>query len=157
MQDSRPLLPDDVFRTKLDRTIAALRQWGQEVADCAKVAEVQEQSHWWFVAIPHARGACRFELVLHHNQKHDIALDHEPYEDRHVGELELLLPIAQATAAGNVFRRFRKSANTGAHLAIETVVRLPDEKRWQADRWLVSGKPLGRTTLDDRWFLPYRR
>lgn len=157
MQDNRPLLPDDVFRTKLDRTIAALRQWGQGVSDCAKVAEVQEKSHWWFVAIPHAPGACRFELVVHHNQKHDIAINHEPYEDRGVEELDRLLPMAEAIAAGNVFRRFRRSANTGAHLAIETIVRLPGDQLWQADRWLVPGKPLGRTTLDDRWFLPYRR
>ncbi len=151
------MLPEDVFRTRLDRTIADLRRWGQGVSDCAKVAEVQEARHWWFVAIPHARGACRFELVLHHNQTFDIAFDHEPYENRPVEELDQLLSIAESTAAGRVFRRFRRSANTDTRLAIETIVRLPGDQRWHADRWLVPSKPLGPTTLDDRWFLPYRR
>ena len=151
------MLPDDVFRTKLDRTIADLRAWGQSVSDCAKVADVQEKSHWWFVAIPHARGACRFELILHHRQSIDIAIGSETYEDRPVDELDRLLALAEAIAAGRVYRRLRKSANTGAELAIETLVRLPGDEIWQADRWLHSGKPLGPSTLEDRWFLPYRR
>jgi hypothetical protein len=157
MQGNRAMLPDDVFRARLDRTVAGLRQWGQSISDCAKVAEVQESNHWWFVAIPHVTGACRFELILHHAQKYDLALGGEAYENRPVDELDRLLPLAEAVAAGRVLARHKTSANTGMPLAVETIVRLPDGEVWQADRWLRPLRLVGPTTLEDQWFLPYRR
>jgi hypothetical protein len=151
------MLPDDVFRTKLDRTIAALRRWSGALADCARVEE-QEASRYWRLAVrPHAIGACPVEMILHHRQRCDLAIGNESYEDRAVEEFDLLLPLAEAIAAGRVLTRHKSSANTGAALAIETHVRLADGRTWQADRRLRPRAVPGRTILEDRWFLPYRR
>jgi hypothetical protein len=157
MPDNRPMLPDDAFRIRRDRTIAVLRQWGQSVGDCAKVAEVQENSHWWFVAIPRVARACRFELMIYNSQKHDLAIGAEVYEERPLEELDRLLSIAEAIAAGRASKRMKKSANTGALLAIETNVRLADGQVWRADRWLGGASVRGPTVHEDRWYLPYRR
>ena len=151
------MLPDDVFRTKLDRTIAALRQWSGALTDCARLEE-QDASRYWRLAVrPLAVGACPVEMILHHRQRCDLAIGDESYEDRPVEEFDLLLPLAESIAAGRVLTRHKSSANTGAALAIETHVRLADGQIWQADRRLRPRAVPGRTILEDRWFLPYRR
>ena len=151
------MLPDDVFRTKLDRTIAGLRQWSGTLGDCAHV-EIEDAARYWRLAVrPLATGACPVELILHHRQRCDLAIGDESYEDRAVDEFDLLLPLTEAIAAGRVLTRHKKSANTGTALAIETHVRLPGGQVWQADRRLRPRTIPGPTILEDRWFLPYRR
>jgi hypothetical protein len=151
------MLPDDVFRTKFDRTIAGLRQWSGALSDCARIEEQDAARYWRLAVRPLAVGACPIELILHHRQRCDLAIGDESYEDRAVEEFDLLLPLAEAIAAGRVLTRHKSSANTGAALAIETHVRLADGQIWQADRRLRPRAVPGRTILEDRWFLPYRR
>jgi hypothetical protein len=151
------MLPDDVFRTKFDHTVSDLRQWSGALTDCARVEEEDAARYWRIAVRPLAAGACPLELILHHRQRCDLAIGEESYEDRAVDEFDLLLPIAEAIAAGRVLARHKTSANTGAALAIETHVRLADGQVWQADRRLRPRSVPGRTILEDRWFLPYRR
>ena len=151
------MLPDDVFRTRFDRTIADLRQWSGALTDCARV-EAEDAARYWRLAVrPLAAGACPVELILHHRQRCDLAIGDESYEDRAVDEFDLLLPLVEAIAAGRVLTRLKTSANTGAALAIETHVKLAGGDVWRADRRLRPNTIPGPTILEDRWFLPYRR
>ncbi len=50
------MLPDDVFRAKRDRTIAALQQWHREIADCARIEEETAASFWRLAVTPFAAG-----------------------------------------------------------------------------------------------------
>ena len=151
------MLPDDVFRTKFDRTVESLRRWSGALGDCARVEEESAARYWRIAVRPLAAGACPLELILHHRQRCDLAIGDESDEDRAVDEFDLLLPLAEAITAGRVLTRHKTSANTGAALAIETHVRLADGQVWQADRRLRPRSVPGRTILEDRWFLPYRR
>jgi hypothetical protein len=151
------MLPDDVFRTKLDRTVAGLRQWSSTLGDCARIEEEDAARFWRLAVRPLAIGACPVELILHHRQRCDLAIGDEAYEDRAVDEFDLLLPLAEAIAAGRVLTRHKTSANTGAALTIETRVKLADGQIWRADRRVRPGAIPGPTVLEDRWFLPYRR
>ncbi len=115
------MLPDDVFRTKFDRTVEALRRWGGALGDCARVEEESAARYWRIAVRPLAAGACPLELILHHRQRCDLAIGDESYEDRAVDEFDLLLPLAEAITAGRVLTRQKTSADTGAALAIETL------------------------------------
>jgi hypothetical protein len=151
------MLPDDVFRAKLDRTIADLRRWSGALTDCARIDEEDAARYWRLAVRPLAIGACPVELILHHRQRCDVAIAEEAYEERAVAEFDLLLPLVEAIANGRVLTRVKKSANTGAALAVETQVRLAGGEVWQADRRLRPHTIPGPTILEDRWFLPYRR
>ncbi len=152
------MLPEDVFRARLDRAITGLRQWRDAHTDCAH-AEEEHTSEFWRLRIqPMAAGTCPVEVVLHHRQTCDLAIDGEYYEDRAADELERLLPMVTAISVGDVLKRVLKSANTGTSLAIETVIRLPKGDVWKADRWLHADAVAPRRLIrEDRWFLPYRR
>jgi len=151
------MLPDDVFRAKLSRTIADLRQWSGALGDCAHIDEEDAARYWRLAVRPLAAGACPVELILHHRQRCDLAIAEESYEDRDVAEFDLLLPLVEAIGHGRVLTRLKKSANTGDALAVETHVRLAGGEIWQADRRLRPHTIPGPTILEDRWFLPYRR
>jgi hypothetical protein len=151
------MLPDDVFRTKLDRTITGLRQWSDALTDCARVEQEDAARYWRLAVRPLAAGACPLELILHHRQRCDLAIAEESYEERAVAEFDLLLPLVEAITNGRVLTRFKKSANTGAALAVETHVQLAGGEVWQATRRLRPHTIPGPTILEDRWFLPYRR
>jgi hypothetical protein len=151
------MLPDDVFRSKFDRTIAGLRQWSSALGDCVRVEDEVAARYWRLAVRPLAVGACPLELILHHRQRCDLAIGDESYEDRPVDEFDLLLPLAEAVAAGRVLTRHKTSANTGTALAVETRIKLASGDIWQADRRLRPRTIPGPTILEDRWFLPYRR
>ena len=152
------MLPEDVFRARLDRAIAGLRQWRDAHADCVRAEEEETAGYWRLAVRPLAAGACPVEMVLHHQQTCDLAIGGEYYEDRSADEIERLLPLAEAIAAGRVLTRRQKSANTGACLAIGTHIRLPGGQVWQAERWLRPDIVTPRALIrEDRWYLPYRR
>ncbi len=151
------MLPDDAFRAKRDRTIAALQQWQRTLGDCARIEEEAAATFWRLAVSPFAAGACVFEVILHQRQTCDLAIGSESYEGRSGDELERLPAMAEAISAGRVLTRSKSSAVSGLMLAIETEVRLADGQSWKADRWLVSGIKPGAMLREDRWYLPYRR
>jgi hypothetical protein len=157
MEGAGAMLPDDVFRAKRDRTIAALQQWRRSIADCARTEEQAAAGFWRLSIAPFAAGACTFEVILHQRQTCDLAIGPESYENRASDELDRLPAMAEAIAAGRVLTRSKASVMTGLVLAVETEIRLADEHVWKAERWIVMGTRPGAMTRDDRWYLPYRR
>jgi hypothetical protein len=151
------MLPDDVFRTRRDATIAALQAWARALADCAHREEEAAGTYWRLAVVPFAIGACPFEVILHQRQSCDLAIGPESYEGRTSDELARLPALAEAIGAGRVLTRTKSSAMTGLVLAIETEARLTDGEVWTADRWLVSGVRPSAMLRDDKWYVPYRR
>jgi hypothetical protein len=152
--------PDDVFRSQLQSTIIALRYWAPSIADAARV-EVQETADYFKIAMtPFIAAGCPFELILHNDQKYDLAIAGETYEDRPMPSLDLFLPFVEAIADGNVVHRRYVSRLTGLEHSTETRVTLADGYLWRESRSAADKAPSlddDRTELLERRFLPYRR
>ena len=46
------MLPDDVFRSRLQTTITALRYWAPSIADAARIEEAETGDYWKIVVAP---------------------------------------------------------------------------------------------------------
>lgn len=151
---------DDVFRSRLESTIASLRYWVPQIADAARIEEAQAPSFWKIAVTPHVPGACPFELMLRSNQSFSLVLDREVYEDLPADSLNLFLPLLDAIAEGRVIQRHFVSAATGEVRRVTSIVDLSGDNVWQAGR---EAGPSVEQTADiplecrDRHFLPYRR
>ncbi len=154
------MLPDDVFRSRLQTTITALLYWAPSIADAARVQEHETADYFKIAVTPFVAAGCPFELILYASQKYDLAIAGETYEDRPMPSLELFLPFVEAIADGNVVHRQWVSRLTGLERSTETLVTLADGYLWRE-----MGGHMGETpSLDDdgtelreRQFLPYRR
>ena len=152
--------PDDVFRAQLQSTITALRYWAPSIADAARVEEQETADYFKIAMTPFITAGCPFELILHNDQKYDLAIAGETYEDRPMPSLDLFLPFAEAIADGNVVHRRYVSRLTGLQHSTETRVTLADGYLWRESRSHVDESPSlddDRTELLERRFLPYRR
>ena len=155
------MLPDDVFRARLQSTITALRYWAPSVADAARLEETECGDYWRLNVQPNVDSACPFEIILHADQRYDVSIADENYEGRPVEAFEWIVPFANAIANGEVVQRRWISRLTGLERSVETVVLLGGGGVWSDGRGDIPQK---RPTLDDdgtelreRRFLPYRR
>jgi len=156
------MLPDDVFRSRLQSTITALRYWAPSVADAARIDETETSDFWRIDVSPVVASACPFELILHADQHYDLSIAGETYESRPIDTFEWIVPLANAVADGSIVQRRWISRLTGLERAVETVIMLPDGGIWQESRGAPSY--FRAPTLDDdgtelreKRFLPYRR
>jgi hypothetical protein len=159
------MLSDDVFRAKRTVTIAELSAWTGFVADVAHV-EMGEIGDAWRIALtPHIRTACPVELLLRDDQRYDVRIAGETYEDRPIASLEMFLPVLQAIVDGRVVTRETYSALTGSLRDVETIVRLPDgtvfHQRKQNGADQLAGQPPANGApiieVRDRHYVPYHR
>jgi hypothetical protein len=154
------MLPDDVFRSRLQTTITALRYWAPSVADAAHIEEDETADYWKLGVAPAVPAACPFELILHADQRYDLAIAGETYESRPIESFDWFVPFAEAVAGGNVVQRHWISRLTGLERAVETLVTLPGGRIWQAGRGSSQRMPTledDGTELRERRFLPYSR
>lgn len=153
------MVADDVYRSRLQATIAGLRYWVPTIADAARIEQTEEHDFWKLSVTPAVAAACPFELMLRSDQHYDIVVAGEMFEDQSVTSLELFLPLVDAIAAGRVIQRRTESVATGASLAVETRVALADGSLWSRRRSLPGGDLIATddAAIHDRHFLPYRR
>jgi hypothetical protein len=154
------MLPDDIFRSRLQSTITALRYWAPSIADAARLEETENGDYWRIIVAPKVASACPFELILHADQRYDLSVADESYEGRPLEVFDWCIPFANAVADGNVVQRHWISRLTGLERLVETVVMLPSGAIWREG----NGTSYQMPTLDDdgtelreRRFLPYRR
>jgi hypothetical protein len=154
------MLPDDVFHSRLQTTITVLKYWAPSIADTARVDESETDGFWKMAVAPGLSQACPFELILHYDQRYDLAIGEESYESLPIESFEVFLPFVEAIAKGDVVQRQWISRFTGLERSVETLVTLASGGIWREAR----GEPHGRPSLDDdgtelreRRFLPYRR
>jgi hypothetical protein len=154
------MLPDDVFRSRLETTITALRYWAPSIADTARLEQTETSDYWKIIVTPAVTSACPFGLILHTDQRYDVVIFDETYEGRPIETFEWFVPFAEAVSEGNVVQRRWISRLTGLERSVETVVTLAGGGIWRE----VRGGSVRTPTLDDdgtelreRRFLPYRR
>lgn len=153
------MLPDDVFRDRLEETLVGLEAWANETRDCAVIDIAASPRYWRMSVTPHMAGACSFELVVKADQTFDLRLDREIYENEPVNRFDFFPRLAAAIAAGHVERIETLSALTGALIEIEMRVELADDWDWTGRRRVAPSLHTG-DLLEERHshrFLPYRR
>jgi hypothetical protein len=154
------MLPDDVFRSRLQSTITALRYWAPSVADAARLEETETSDYWKIIVTPAVASACPFELILHADQRYDLAIADETYESRPIESFDWFVPFATAIAEGSVVQRHWVSRLTGLERSVETLVTMSTGGIWCEGRGTAQRMPTledDGTELRERRFLPYRR
>lgn len=151
---------DDVFRAGLRSATESLTAWGKAVAPEAAI-EIREAGGFWrLTARPKTKGACPLTLVLRNDQKFDLGLAGERFEDRDIEDFALFGAIARAVEQGRVEQVRSACAFTGAPRSIETRLIFEDGSVWSSARWLASAprQAAGEDEVQDTVrFLPYRR
>ena len=153
------MISDDAYRAKLQQTIAEIRAWKGFIADVARYEEYETDSAWGVALTPRTPGACPIELVLRNDQRFDITIGGETYEDVAIASLDLFLPMIQAVAEGRVITRFAASAATGLLRDVSTLVTLADGSVFTKCRANPDAAFLPEPHLEtrDTSYLPYRR
>lgn len=154
------MFSDDVYRSHLAKTISTLENWAQSMADCAVIDTEIQSSFWKMVALPLIPGPCPLELMLRADQRFNVQIGGEVYEDKPVDAFSFFPMLARAVAAGRVERISIKNALTGTLEAIETRVTLEDGWAWIGER-RVTARTQRRADNAQvhsiHRFLPYRR
>lgn len=179
------MLSDDVYRSKIDAALVGIRHAVDELRDVAEIDARYDRSHFALALSPRMRGACPLELMVRGDQRYDLQIGSESYEDCDVVSFADFEALIRAVAAGRVVTRHYFSAAVGSLRSVETVVWFADGRDWRkrhrlapevgfdpsaialvgADRVLERNLRAGADLEDgedgilvkDRTFLPYRR
>ena len=123
---------DDAYRNELHALIRELRAWIEGFAEIVEYEATEAADYWRLAVMPRAATACPIELILHRNQRYDMTIGRETYEDRPIESLGLFQPLLQAIVEGHVITRTWTTLATGAHHSVETIVDLGGEI-WRAE------------------------
>lgn len=154
------MFSDDVYRKELGDTITVLEDWALAHGDCSAITTAMTPAYWKLSAIPNTPGACPFELLLRSDQKFDLQIADEVYEDKPVDVFAFFPMLVRAIGAGNVDRISIRSALTDTLEAIETRITLEDGWAWIGERRVaprLARKLDCATEQSCHQFLPYRR
>jgi len=154
------MLSDDIYRSRMQATVASLRYWAPSIKDVAVVEDAESADYWRMTVSPIIANACPFELMLRADQRHDWMIAGEPYEDRDIVSLELFLPLVEAITEGRVVKREWTRRATGVVHTVETLIALPGGRIWQDRRDNGHAPPTSNDAevlRTDRHFVPYRR
>jgi hypothetical protein len=151
------MLPDDVFRDRLEQTLVELEAWAKAASDSAEIDIGASRQYWRMSAIPHARGACPLELMIKSDQTFSLKLAGEVYEDRPADKFDFFLKLSHAIAAGRVERIETLNALTVVLLVIAMRVELAPQWEWIGERRLAIPAADGAEERRTHRFLPYRR
>jgi hypothetical protein len=153
------MLADDIFRPKLQETITAVEEWAKRIGPYAQVERSADGTNWRIRLVPPVGNACPCELILRRNQRFDLAIGEENYQDLPIGSLAVFLPLLQAVVAGNVITRHWVSSTTGLEYNVETIINLPDGTSWRGERRNPSApEPVElNVECNARHYVPYFR
>lgn len=148
---------DDVFRREFAETIGTLKAWARPFVEDG-MAEIQEgPTYFSIIARPATPGTCAATLVLRADQKYDLSLGNERFEDRPIEDFKLFPAMLSAVAQGHVERKHLRCAVTGADRGLETRVELGDGRVWREQRGGSAGRDHDSLIEETTRFLPYRR
>jgi hypothetical protein len=154
------MIPDDVYRDCLEKTLVDLEAWAENTRDSADIAISASDRYWRMAVAPVFQGACPFELLINSGQTFDLSLDGEVYENRPIERIDLFLNLAEAIAAGHVERIETRNALTGILIEIAMRVELATGCDWTGSRQ-VQKRFIRRLEASEQRrthrYLPYRR
>lgn len=159
-QTSGPgMLSDDNFRKRLQHVISALEVWAAEMEPWADIELGFIDSAWRISAAPHAETACAFEIILRPDQKFDMRVGGETYEDQPLDALTDVPQLVRAIANGRILIRCWESWTTGLKYNVETIVDLPGADEGRFEKPSPAAPPVEDAELMARLrtFAPYRR
>jgi hypothetical protein len=154
------MFSDDVYRSKLSTVIDTLDAWAREQSGVAEIVTDINAAFWKLSVTPFAPGACPFELMLRADQRFNVQIGDEVYEDKPVDTFAFFPMLVRAISSGNVERSEVSSALTAALESVETRVTLEDGWAWIGERRAgPRGSRRTETALEQRAyrFLPYQR
>ena len=122
------MLPDDVFRERLEKTLVDLETWAEETRGGADIAISASDRYWRMAVRPFFPGTCPFELLIKASQTFDLVLDREAYENKPIQRFDLFLNLAKAIAAGRAERIETRNALTG--ILIDVTMRVELAAGW---------------------------
>jgi hypothetical protein len=155
------MIPDDVFRERLEQTLIELETWADKTRDCAEIDIAATGRYWRMTVTPLFPGSCRFELLINSNQTFDLSLDGEVYENKRIDRFDLFLNLVTAIAAGRVEKIETRSTLTNILIAVEMRVELRKGLDWIGSRTVLKSPLLhvlqGAEERRTFRFLAYRR
>ncbi|MBA2126649.1 hypothetical protein DLM45_10510 [Hyphomicrobium methylovorum] len=131
------MLPDDVFRERLESTLVELETWAETTRHCADIDIGASPRYWRIEVVPHFSGACPFALMLSANQTFTLELAGERHSDLPIEHFDLFPRLARAVRVGNVERIETLNALTKVLLMVEMRVSLGDNRDWIGQRRIV--------------------
>lgn len=111
-----------------------LSDWAYRLKDVAHFDIKEGTGYWRISARPTTPGTCPMTLVLRNDQKFDLALARERFEERQIDDFALFGAIADAVSAGRIELVRTLSAMTGGLKAIETRINFKDGAAWLQTR-----------------------
>ena len=153
------MLSDDNIRKKLQHVIAALEVWAAEMEPWATVELGFTDGVWRICAVPNAETACPFEIILRPDQKFDMRVGGETYEDQPLDALTDIPQIVRAISNGRILIRRWESWTTGLEYNLETIIDIPGADEGRFERPNPEAPPADDAELiaTVRTFAPYRR
>jgi hypothetical protein len=154
------MLPDDVFRERLEQTLIELEAWAAEMRDCADIEISASEKYWRMSVQPHFPNACPFELLIHRNQTFDLALGGQHFENKPIERFDLFLKLVKAISAGRVDRIETRNTLTGVLIAIAMRVEITEGWDWLGHHTVLKRSLHALEQSEERQtfpFLPYRR
>jgi hypothetical protein len=153
------MLSDDNIRKKLQHVIAALEVWAAEMEPWATVELGFTDGVWRICAAPNAATACPFEIILRPDQKFDMRVGGETYEDQRLDALTDIPQIVRAISNGRILIRRWESWTTGLEYNLETIIDIPGADEGRFERPNPDTPPVDDAELiaTVRTFAPYRR
>jgi hypothetical protein len=154
------MLSDDVFKYRLQATVDLLGHWLSGFAEVATLERAHDNASWRISVRPHLAEACPFELVLRTDQRFDLGIGPETYEDEPVTSLGLFQPVLAAIIDGRVITRSWRTAATDTLARIETIVSDAEHNvLWQRSRSVVPADRLRQSdfVVYDHCYAPYVR
>lgn len=153
------MLSDDNFRRRLQHIISALEAWAAEMKPWARIEYGFIDHAWRISAVPHTETACPFEIILRDDQKFDMRVGNETYEDQPLDALTDIPQIVRSIANGRVLIRRWASKVTGLIYRVETIIDLPGADEGKFERPNPDAPPLEDAELEAvlETFVPYRR
>jgi len=154
------MLSEDIFRSRLEATVASLSYWAPTIKNAAQVKVRDEVSQWRMTVTPHLRTACAFELCIRSDQTYDVTIGGETYRRLPIETFERFVPMAEAIAEGRVLQRTWVTSATEAEHTVETIIKLQGGSEWRDAR--VNQQIARLVDRDeciriDRTFPPYHR
>lgn len=149
---------DDAFRNELREAIRGLEALAEEAAAVADVDLHQADDHVRLSLAPREPAACPVELIIHADQRFDLAVGGETYEGLAADGLHRLEVLLRAVMAGRIVTRHLSTRATDAPVAVETIIDT-DAGPWRQERLIL---PMARIAtpddclVRDRHFAPYK-